>query len=205
MMMDAQWMWTMMKGRSGPAAMMLAVVVAGGCATPAASPDQAPDWRPQIQAAYTGWCYAVEADDWSPNLVDRFPELEGFSMPRVVYLGLEQDHGAMGAGVSTGNEELSWEDAREARWIGDQPFDNEPWAFDHAHWWQMDDGSYRIGFAGSYQFWVGFEAQRTPSGLEGVFRYWGQESLAEAGEPEVVVGASLDRIDCTGTPFRVEG
>ena len=145
----------------------------------------------------------MNADDWSPNLVDRFPELEGFSMPEVIYLGLEQDHGDMAPGVNTGNEELAWSDAREARWIGRQPFDNEPWACDHAQWGQMDDGSYRIGFAGSYQFWVGFEAQRTSNGLEGVFRYWGQDALGEASEPEVVVGASLDLINCLGTPFVV--
>ncbi len=203
-MKDAQGMWTMTKMRSAPVAILLAAVVSGGCATagsPPASPDQPPEWRPPTQSAYTGWCYTVSADDWSPTLVERFPELEGFSMPEVVYLGLEQEHGAMAAGVNTGNEELAWEDAREARWIGEEPFDNEPWAFDHAHWWQMDDGSYRIGFAGSHQFWIGFEAHRTPNGLDGVFRYWGQESLGEASEPEVVVGAFLELTDCRSTPF----
>lgn len=205
-MMDAQWMKTMMMGRGAAAAMMVAALVSTGCATtasPATSPEQAPEWRPPTQTAYAGWCYAVSADDWSPTLVDRFPELEGFSMPTVVYLGLEQEHGAMAAGINTGNEELAWEDAREARWIGEEPFDNEPWAFDHAHWWQMDDGSYRIGFGGSYLFWVGFEARRTDDGLEGVLRYWGQETDGEASEPEVMVGASLELIDCKGTPFVV--
>lgn len=203
-MMDVRGMTKMTKGRSAMATMVLAAVVSSGCATGAAqpaTPDQVPEWRPPTQSAHAGWCYAVQADDWSPTLVERFPELEGFSMPEVVYLGLEQEHGAMDAGVTTGNEELAWENAREARWLGEQPFDNEPWAFDHAHWWQMDDGSYRIGFAGSYLFWVGFEARRTPSGLEGVFRYWSEDAPSEASEPEVMVGASLELVNCRTTPF----
>jgi hypothetical protein len=184
---------------------MVAVVATAGCAPAArtAAPDQRPEPMAPTQAAYSGWCYNVQSDGWSPSLVDRFPELEGFSMPKVVYLGPEAEHGSMAAGIDTGREELFWSDAREARWMGETPFDNEPWAFDHAHWWQMDDGSYRIGFAGSYLFWVGFEATATENGLEGTFRYWSLETLGEGGEPEVEFGAALDLVDCIDTPLVV--
>lgn len=204
-MVDSRWMWMKMKGRTAAAAMIMAAVVATGCATPrtAATPNQSPDWNPPTSSAYPGWCYSVQADTWSPSLVDRFPELEGFSMPTVMYLGLETEHGAMDAGIDTGNEELPWENAREARWIGEQPFQNEPWAFDHAHWWQMDDGSYRIGFAGSYLFWIGFEAHQTENGLEGVFRYYSRDAVGEASEPEVMVNAALEHVSCSDTPFVV--
>lgn len=184
-----------------PFAALVATACMSGVQT--APPDRAPLPMAPTSAEYDGWCYRVQADSWSPSLVDRFPELEGFSMPTVVYLGPESEHGEMASGIDTGREELAWGDAREARWIGETPFDNEPWAFDHAHWWQMDDGSYRIGFAGSYLFWVGFEAAPTEHGLEGSFRYWGLESLGEGDEPEVEVGAALSLVDCRDTPFVV--
>jgi len=187
------------------AAVLAAAVTVTGCATaqPPASPDEVPDYKPPTAASFDGWCYTVEAEDWSPSLVERFPELDGFTMPTVVYLGTEQHHRDLPGHVDNGRENLPWSGAREARWVGETPFDNEPWAFDHAHWWRLDDGSYRVGFAGSYLFWVGFEAVPTENGLEGIFRYWGLDALGEAVEPEVEMSASLGVVDCRDTPLVV--
>jgi len=203
--MDTMGMWTTMKSRSAPAAMALAAVLSTGCATATqtASPNEAPGYVAPTAANFNGWCYEVQAEEWSPTLVDRFPELEGFSMPTVVYLDMDGDHHDLDGNVDTGRELLPWSEAREARWIGEQPFDNEPWAFDHAHWWQMEDGSYRVGYAGSYLFWVGFEAIPTESGLEGIFRYWGLDALGEAVDPEIEMSASLSLVDCRTTPLVV--
>lgn len=183
-------------------ATLCAAILSAGCAGVAApGPEVAPREIPPTSAAHTGQCYNVTITGWGADMASRASHLEDFDPPTVVYLHPGRDHEKMTGTVSTGSRELLWSDAREARWIADGPYRNGAWPLAHAHWWQGDDARYHIGFAGSDEFWVGFEAIPTTTGMEGIFRYWSREPLGEASEPMYQATAQLRTVDCVDTPM----
>lgn len=183
-------------------AMIVAAAVSTACAgIPAPGPDAAPEQIPPTSDAHTGTCYTVAISGWDAAAAARAPHLANFELPSVVYLHPERDHEDMEGGVDTGNRDLLWRDAKEARWISDGEYPSTPWAFGHAHWWQTEDARYHVGFAGGGDFWVGFEALPSTEGMTGVFRYFSDDALGETAEPELEVGARLVTVDCLDTPL----
>ncbi len=193
-------------GRSAlRAAMLVAAMVSTGCAagSMAPPPDAAPTELMPTMAGHPGRCYTVNLTGMNASMISGASELRGFSAPKYIYLDTHRRHTEMLGSASNGTEELPWADSREARWMADQPYPNSPTPFGHAHWWEMNDATIRMGFASVGQYWVGFDARPTTEGLAGVFQFWNGEEMSEASAPSFEVSSTMALVDCRETPMVV--